>query len=330
MHRTMASRLGKSVAVLAATVATLGSVVSAAPASAQVPGANGRIAFARFVPALGDDATFTANPDGSNVRRLFPGASQAPHWSPDGRLVEISACADPPICDTAAIIVNPRTGSFRVLRQPQPKRLFTPCTIWTPDGRRLACEAQGQADPTLNGIYTMRVSDGRGLTRVTSNPGGDDLPIDYSPDGRRLVFERADPTRPSSPPGANQALFVVNADGTGVHRITPWGYADDDGSWSPNGRLIAFEHNGNLFTVHPDGTDLENVRLETGTAHYAAGDFSWSPDGTRLTFLLVTWNRTNGPVRQGIATARTNGSDVRWVAITSPNFAHQPNWGANA
>jgi TolB protein len=298
----------------------------AGPAGAQVTGSNGRIAFARVDPKVGDDATYVMNPDGSHLRRLFPGASTGPHWSPDGRVIEIGACADPPICDTAAVIVNPRTGTYRVLRQPQPKRLFTPCFIWTPDGRRLACEGQGQTDPSLTGIYTIRVSDGRGLTRITSNPGGDDLPIDYSPDGRRLVFVRTDPSRPTSPPDANRALFVVNADGSGVHRITPWGFADDDGSWSPDGRLIAFEHNGNLFTVHPDGTDLENVPLRTRTAHYAAGDFSWSPDGTRVTFLLFTWNTPNGPVRQGIATASTDGSSVRWLT-SGPNFAHGTNWG---
>src|SRR5436309_2329716 len=91
------------------TAVPLGVVVNAAPAGAVVPGPQGRIAFARFDPLIGDDATYTANPDGSHLKRLFPGASGGPHWSPNGRLVEIGACADPPVCDTAAVLVDPRT-----------------------------------------------------------------------------------------------------------------------------------------------------------------------------------------------------------------------------
>ena len=67
------------VAALAAVVTAVlvASVLIAAPAGATVPGPNGRIAFARFDSLIGDDATYTANPDGSHVKRLFPGA---PSW----------------------------------------------------------------------------------------------------------------------------------------------------------------------------------------------------------------------------------------------------------
>jgi Tol biopolymer transport system component len=64
--------------------------------------------------------------------------------------------------------------------------------VWSPDSKRLACESFGDTDPSRNGIYTIRSSDGAGLTRMTSNPGGDDLPGDYSPQGKRFVFARFD------------------------------------------------------------------------------------------------------------------------------------------
>src|SRR4051812_48158408 len=141
------------------------------------------IAFTRFVPALDDDATFVANLATGEVRRLFPGASTSPHWSPDGRLVTILGCGNPPACTTAAILVNPDTGHYRVLLMPAPNRIFTACNIWSPDGRRLACEGEGLDDPSLSGVYTMKVAGG-GLRRVTWNPtGGLDGPADYSADG---------------------------------------------------------------------------------------------------------------------------------------------------
>jgi hypothetical protein len=61
--------------------------------------------------------------------------------------------------------------------------LFTGCIVWSPDGKRLACAGFGEPDSSRNGIYTIRSSGGAGLTRMTSNPGGDDLPGDYSPQG---------------------------------------------------------------------------------------------------------------------------------------------------
>lgn len=304
--------------VLTLAVTTCVIQLSTQPAAGKVAGTTGRIAFARYDPALGDTVTYTANPDGSHLRQLFPGASEAPHWSPDGSRVAILACADPPVCDTAAVIVDPDTGSYRVLTMPDPADLFTPCGVWSPDARRLACEGDGQTDSNLNGLYTINASDGGDLTRITSNRGGVDSPIDYSPDGQQIVFDRVDPTRPAN---ANSALFVVHPDGGGLRRITPWGFSDGDGSWSPDGSEIAFEHLGSLFTVHPDGTALTKVPLAVTGGRFFAGDFVWSPDGTQLAFLLFSPNAS-----EGIATAYSDGSHVHQLT-TSATFDHQPDWG---
>src|SRR5262245_56218421 len=41
-------------------------------------------------------------------------------------------------------------------------------------------------------MYTIRSSDGGGLLRITTNPGGEDDPVDYSPDGTQIAFIRTD------------------------------------------------------------------------------------------------------------------------------------------
>ena len=93
----------------------------------------------------------------------------------------------------------------------------------------------------MNGIYTIRSSDGGGLTRLTNAAVGmHDTPIDYSPDGRQIVFGRHTDNGCTD----HSANFVVIVDGSGLRRITPWGFCDDDGSWSPDGSLIAFEKPG--------------------------------------------------------------------------------------
>jgi len=300
-------------------------VLSAELASATVPGANGRIAFARDDPASpGNSFTFTANADGSDIRPLFPGHhSAAPHFSPNGKTVAVLSDAGLPCCTVAAVIIDPSAGTHRIIAMPEPNRLFTPCTVWSPNGARLACEGQGKTDSSLNGIYTICSSDGGGLTRITAIPRGDDNPIDYSPDGKHLVFGRTDPSRPA---GANAALFIVPVAGGRVRRITPWGFSDDDGSWSPDGTKIAFEHSGSLFVVHPNGTGLTKVALAvTGQTVAGAGDFAWSPDGRKILFLLGVRD-AHGALHNGIATANANGTNVHWVTH-SPTFDHQGNWG---
>ena len=312
--------------VLAAAIclALVDLTAATTPANAKTAGTNGRIAFARFAPALQDTVIYTANSDGSNVVPLLDGAAEAPHWSPDGNFVAVITCADPPICDTAAEIVNPDSGATRVLQMPD-QALFSACLVWSPDARRLACEGIGQADPSRTGIYTIS-SAGGDLVRVTSSPGGDDNPIDYSPDGGQILFARIDPTRPAH---ANQAFFVANVDGSAVRRITPWGFADDDGGWSPDGTRIVFEHLGRLYIVHPDGTGLTVISLHVGnlTTSFPAFDAGWSPDGARIVFSLRIPTGPRATI-EGIYTANVDGSDVRAVT-TSPTRDDKADWGAH-
>ena len=307
-----------SVLGLLAGLATL----AAMPADAKIPGPNGLIAFARYDPASDGTVTYTANPDGSHVKELFSGGhSEAPRWSPDGSQIAVSAACTDGQENCAVTIVNPDNGTFRQLKMPDPA-VFTACSVWSPDSRRLACEGGSDSDSSLNGIRTIRSSDGGGLTRLTNANGGWDIPLDYSPDGRQIVFGRFDV--PGRPARASSALFVVAVVGGGVRRITPWGYSDNQGSWSPDGAKIAFEHLGSLFVVHPDGTGLAKIPLAIGSRS-RAGDFAWSPDGEKIVFLLFT--RT-GPqsFQEGIATANADGSGVQQVT-NSPTFDHQADWG---
>jgi Tol biopolymer transport system component len=306
------------VLVSVAAMTLLGLVAVGGSAQAKVPGPNGQIVFARFDPALDRTVTYTVNPDGSHQQQLFPGGDEFPHWSPDGSEVSIFCCDD----GMAAHIVDPDTGSFRELAPPDPT-LEVHCGPWSADGARLACESFGVTDPSRNGVYAIRSSDGGGLTRITSNPDGGDIPGDYSPDGKQLLFGRLDPTRPAK---ANVALFVTNLDGTGLLRITPWGLPGYCfcGSWSPDGATILFGGRGSLYVVHPDGTGLAKIPLATGRFSRAF-DPGWSPDGTKIVFGLFT-KTSPGTEQEGIYTANADGSDVQPVT-SSPTFDGTPDWG---
>jgi Tol biopolymer transport system component len=326
---------GRRVRVAAALGAiVVGGMVAATvvlPAGAKVAGSNGLIAFSRFDPALGDNTVYIANPDGSQLRQVFPGVqTSAPHWSPDGTQLAMQAGDDNPCppCAASTIIWNPDTNTSRVLSPPD-SGLSTQCSLWSPDATEFACEV-GSNDGSRNGIYTIRTSDGGGLTQITSNPGGDDVPIDFSPDGTKLVFGRLGDSHACT---NKNAIYVVNLDGSGLHQITPGGFCDDDGSWSPDGKEIAFVTNrGSLFLVHPDGTGLRQIPLAKNGRAFA-GDVTWSPDGTKLAFILATPINTpnggpNANFQEGIATANADGSNIQWVTI-SPTFDHETDWGTH-
>ncbi len=171
----------------------------------------GRIMFQRAPGGEVVDAdetdVYVVDADGSesDVELLIPDGG-AGRWSPDGREVSVFCCDDGMI----AHIVDVVTGDVRGVETPDPTlELF--CDFgWSPDGERLVCEGYGVDDPSRNGIYSVRASDGGGLTRITSNPDGGDIPGDYSPDGTRLSFMRFEDEVPTG-------LFVVDiaADGAG-------------------------------------------------------------------------------------------------------------------
>ena len=112
-----------------------------------------------------------------------------------------------------AHVVDVDSGEVRTLETPDPTlELF--CDFgWSPDGDRLVCEGYGVDDPSRNGIYSVRASDGGDLIRITSNPDGGDIPGDYSPDGTRLVFMRFEDDVPTG-------LFVVDIATTALGKAT--------------------------------------------------------------------------------------------------------------
>ncbi len=315
---------------------------TALPAGAKTPGPNGKIAFTRYDPASGESRIFIANPDGTQERQLsLPVPVDNAIWSPNGGKLLVTVFR--PDASVRPATVNPDGSGFTVLDVPElPPDMDMGCNAWSPNAKLLLCQAiRFEGDPSLNGIYTIRTADGGGLTRLTVNPyppagnfGGGDLPGDFSPDGTQFVFMRAKPGA-GPVPDRNQrgALFVENADGTGLRQITPYGLANSHGNglahWSPDGRDILFASvngpfgNASLFVIHPDGTGLQPIPLDTGGSFSLPFTPGWSPDGTRIVFSLFL--RSTGQV--DIYTARSDGTHLARITDTR-EFEDFADWGS--
>jgi len=318
----------RTLLTLLTAFATVVIASTAMPAAAKPPGTNGQITFARFNPDLGDTQVYVVNPDGTGQRLVQAptDTGECPKWFADG--AHIALCGSPV---GLSRIINPDDGTFRDVGVQDPN-LFNPCGLPSPDGTLLLCETFS-ADGSQNGIHVVRSSDGGGLRQITSNPGGDDVPGDWSPNGKRIVFQRHNAN------GDSEGLFVVNVNGTGLKQITPATFGQtSDGSWSPQGNEIVFSRHvtpdvhSSIWVVHADGTGLHEINVQPSSAcgglnadPSAEGCVQpgWSPDGTQIVFS----KGHSTEVDAAIYTVNVDGTGL--TKVSSGGGDGTPDWGTH-
>lgn len=142
----------------------------------------------------------------------------------------------------------------------------------SPDGTEILFVSNRAGNPEL---YTMPFSPSDPsleptTTRLTSNSVGDFNPT-YSPDGSSIAFAR----QTEVPPGGRGSLatspitdvFVMEADGSDVRRLTNWNdlyKVSGAPAWSPSGEYIYFQSwrrnlDGYIGRIRPDSTGFEGV-----------------------------------------------------------------------
>jgi len=298
----------RKLAVLALFAGAI-ALMAAIPAGAKPRGINGKIVFTADNLVTGQEQVYAVDPDGSDPQLLASDAA-AGQWSPNGTSILVNGG-----------ILNFDTGSFTdlALGTLYPD-LFLGCVVWSPDATRLACEGDVDADPSLNGVYTVRSSDGGDLQQVTSNPFDFGCPSDYSPNGKRLIV-------------AHGTLAVVKLDGSGLRQITPPGmfFNQCDGTWSPQGNEILFSAHvpatdrSTIWIVHPDGSGLRQIPVAGCGGSIGCVNPSWSPDGTKIVFARFDANAG----QSDIYTINADGTGLFQVTNTPGVGEGRPDWGTH-
>ena len=265
--------------------------------------------------------TYIVRTDGSELWRVTETTEwyeedYTPSFSPDGTRLLYTTSRHPPAKQPDArrsfeIETSALDGSDR--RRLTDHRDEDTSPAWSPDGRHIAF-SRGTGDSS--GIYVMAAdgSDRRQLVGYSSLNLGSGItklqegPV-WSPSGRTLAFVAVGARNHPM----NQALYTVNADGSGLKTLfyKPKTYGAGITSapaWSPDGERLAFLleaaeddslYPPGVYMVDPNGSGLSGEEnssdVPRGEAEllWSQGEkrpfplgLAWSPDGSRILVYL--------------------------------------------
>jgi TolB protein len=306
-----------------------------ASAQATPPGRPGPIAFQRFLDPQDEESAqiFTVARPGAKPRKLTSGGTAVnADYSPDGERIVFERRYGGRSPDSLFTMGSDGSSQTRLPTTcAAPTCLGNSAPAWSPDGNRLVFErAFGPiVKDTAAGLdLVIAAADGSNEQvilhyRSLEAQGQEPHDAQWSPDGTRIAVmilnTKAKPRNAS-------AIYVLDADGSGLHRVTPIRLNAGNADWSPDGKRIAFNsfYGGprppEIYTVRPDGSSLRRLRREPKNSY--SFDPVWSPDGSRLAFV-------HGAGRQAphIWTMKKNGSRLRQVSYgRRPDRG--PDWGS--
>ena len=183
----------------------------------------------------------------------------------------------------------------------------------SPDGKRVVYEVQKtnwEENAFERNLWIGEIVSGETHALTTAKKSSTNPA--WSADGKWIAFLSDRPGQIAGTAEGKRQLYVISADGGEAQQVTKVENDVDDFEWAPDSKHIAFsmsdpeskamkdrkEKYGDYSVVHTDyqmahlwtvefangsSTAAEPKRLTEGDK-FSVGDFSWSPEGTRIAF----------------------------------------------
>ncbi len=207
---------------------------------------------------------------------------------------------------------------------------------WSPDSKQIAFisstpgdgAAEASGDPVVITRYLYKPDAGKGMTRFNDNQrlhifvvdlatkqmrqltqgNYDEHSIDWSPDGKQLVF--ASNREPNQDEFFNYDLFTLQLSDNSIRRLTATESNEYDPLWSPDGKSIVYRgtrrgltdrettmEDTHVWIMNADGSNRREIG---GAIDNRQGVPQWSPDG-RSVYCTVQERGSNHLLRLPIA-----------------------------
>jgi Tol biopolymer transport system component len=252
------------------------------------------------------ETLYVMDADGTGVRQIpgLPENATSPSWQPipsDQPAPTPGPMANGPIYfrvgggegGSRIESIDP-DGTDRRVVFPEGSPVHYSRIAFSPDGTRIVF------DDFLSGAYGIMTADPEGGNVVRLTDGVNDSWAAWSPDGSKILFSSTSydasigPCEPGFPHefGCPTDIYVMDADGSNVTRLTEDPRPEFMPVWSPDGSRIAFVREADpvpaafdaIFTMDPDGTDVRQVSSADGGSDFWP---SWSPDGSTIVFAAI-------------------------------------------
>gem|GEM_PF-4322 len=208
--------------------------------------------------------------DGHNNVYLTDGTHMAltPQFAPNAKEIAYLAYAN----KTAHVyVINVHTRKKRLMGH---FKGMTFAPRFSPDGRSLLMSLAREGTTAL---YKLNLGSGT-VSRLTDHSCIDTSPC-YSPDGSQIVFT----SDRSNPESCQEKIYIMNSDGSNVHRISFGDGKYSQPTWSPRGDLIAFtKFLAGRFYIGVMNVDGTNERL-IADGHLVEAP-TWAPNGRVILF----------------------------------------------
>lgn len=173
-------------------------------------------------------------------------------------------------------------------------------------------------------IYSMN-ADGSAQANLTNSAAGEKA-FAWSPDGTKIAFLKRD----SANRGDDSNLYVMNADGSNVSKVTTDDFQYQNSSnlsWSPDATKMAYISGNDLVhylsVIDIDGTNRQLLREANGPFL----DVVWSPEGTKIAFSIgADFNSANLWVMNVDGSGVTRITDHEAPGI----YSRSPAWSADS